>query len=78
MKQLKLLQNLPSQTLKISKYEFVIKQVDGGYSLVGYRWNHRNTFIVSKYNDDGFNTCGFTNLDCVKEMINFLVTDKIF
>ena len=72
---MQLLKNLPSQTYKIGKYDFIIKQENNGYySLNGYRRNHKNTFYISKWED----TSLYSHLESVKEMINYLVTDKIF
>ena len=75
MKKIELLENLPIQTCKFKKYYFIIKQESNGYySLNGYRRNHKNTFVVSKWEDETI----YSHLDSVKEMINYLVAEKKF
>jgi hypothetical protein len=78
MKRNELSQNLPIQTYKFKKYDFIIKQefYEGKqwYSLNGYRRNHKNTFIISKWEDKSL----YPRLEDVMELINYLVNDKIF
>jgi hypothetical protein len=74
MKKIELLQNIENQTYKFNKYDFIIKLENQGYYFIGYKWNHNRTYVVSTYE------CGsiYSSLESVKEMINYLVTDKIF
>jgi hypothetical protein len=75
MKKIELLQNLPIQTYKFNKYDFVIKLDNKGYySICGYRWNHKRTYVVSTFENEIL----FSHLDLVKNMISYLITDKIF
>jgi hypothetical protein len=75
MQKIELLQNLPIQTYKTGKYHFIIKQENNGYySLNGYRKNHKNTFVIGKWEDETI----YSHLDSVKEMINYLITEKKF
>ena len=75
MKKLNLAQNLLIQTYRTGKYHFIIKQENNGYySLSGYRKNHKNTFVIGKWEDETI----FSHLDSVKEMINYLVIEKKF
>ena len=75
MKKIKLLENLPAQVYKTGKYSFIIKQENNGdYQLFGYKWNHKKTFVISKWENEIY----FSDLDCVKEMINYLISDRIF